>query len=297
MAETEHETARRDLRREVAGTIGLLADEEDFAAMRRYRTFTFGDHQAYLRQAEGLLRTLASQGRHTAVALFDPEEYAEFCAESGLEPDTPDSRTRFTAELASTGTTVPYEGQPLAELLPDLIDEAVRQATWEYATTLLARIGDCAICGEDIGRAAFRRASHLVTRAIETPGPGPRHLVCSVPSGPETLLAALHVGCDSEGNPQVDETETLEFTTVLAVAIATHSSAGLVMRTSADGTPDHVQGWRLHGERLLPLTAAEVFDAYCTHAVSGELIAPEPGIEYRPAPVLDDSEPEDGHQH
>ncbi|TGA88434.1 hypothetical protein [Streptomyces sp. MZ04] len=297
MGRTQHSTMRRALRREVAGTIGLLADEEDFAAMRRYRTFTFDDHTTYLRQAEGVLRSLASDGRHTTIALFDPEEYEEYCADTGLEPDAPASRTRFTAELASTGPTVPYDGQPLSDLLPDLVDEAVRQATWEYATMLLAGLGACAVCGEDIGRAAFDRASDLVVRLLDTAGPATRHLVCSLPAAQETLLATLHVEQDAEGTTRLDETEALEFTTVLAVGIATHGAAGLVMRTTADGMPDRVQGWRLHGEHLLPLTAAEVFDAYCTDAISGDLVAPESGVDYCAAPPIGDDEPEGGHRH
>ena len=109
MAHTQHQTMRRVLRREIAGTIGLLTDEQDFTAMRRrYRTFAFDDHATYLQQVETLLRTLASQGGHTTVALFDPEEYAAFCAEHDLNPDTTSSRTRFTAELAATGATVSY---------------------------------------------------------------------------------------------------------------------------------------------------------------------------------------------
>ncbi|MFE0134797.1 hypothetical protein ACFWY6_24995 [Streptomyces sp. NPDC059037] len=297
MGRTQHSTMRRALRREVAGTIGLLADEEDFAAMRRYRTFTFDDHTTYLSQAEGLLRSLASDGRHTTIALFDPEEYEEYCADSGLEPDAPASRTRFTAELASTGPTVPYDGQPLSELLPDLVDEAVRQATWEYATMLLAGLGACAVCGEDIGRAAFDRASDLLVRLLDTTGPGTRHLVCSLPAAQETLLAALHVEQDTEAITRFDETEALELTTVLAVGIATHGVAGLVMRTTADGRPDRVQGWRLHGERLLPLTAAEVFDAYCTDAISGDLVAPESGVDYCAASPIGDDATEGGHRH
>ncbi|WP_371530379.1 hypothetical protein OG302_34740 [Streptomyces sp. NBC_01283] len=297
MARTQHTTMRRALRREVAGTIGLLADEDDFAAMRRYRTFTFDDHTAYLRQAEGLLRSLASDGGHTTIALFDPEEYAEYCAETGLDPDAPASRTRFTAELAATGPTVPYDGQPLADLLPDLIDEAVRRATWEYATLVLARLGACAVCGEDIGRAAFNRASDLLVQLLDSSETDTRHLVCSVPTTPETLLAALHTAKDNDGHTELDETEALEFTTVLAVGIATHSAAGVVMRSLMDGKRDRVQGWRLHGERLLPLTAAEVFDAYCTDAVSGDLVAPESGVDYCDAPIIGDARPEGGHRH
>jgi hypothetical protein len=290
-------TPRRVLRREIAGTIGLLTDEHDFRAMRRYRSFTFHDHTAYLRHVEAVLRTRALQGSHTTIALFDPEEYADYCAKSGLDPDHHTSRTRFIAELAATGPTVPYEGQPLADLLPTLVDEAVRQATWEYASTLLARLGTCASCGQDIGRAAFTRASHLLTRVLDTAPPGDRHLVCSVSAAPETLVSVLHADEDTDGTTHLDEAEALEFTSVLAVGLATHTPGGLVMRTTSPGHPDRIYGWRLRGHGLTPLTASEVFDAYCTDADSGDLISPEPGVDYCEPPDLGDDEPRPDHHH
>ncbi|MFF4822167.1 hypothetical protein [Streptomyces sp. NPDC001312] len=285
MAHTDHLTMRRVLRREIAGTIGLLTDEQDFRAMRRYRSFTFDDHTTYLHQVEKLLQLVAAQGGHTTVALFDPEEYAEYCAASGLDPDIPSSRARFTAELASTGPTLPYDGRPLAELVPDLVDEAVRQATWEYASTLLARLGPCASCGENIGRAAFARAAGLVVRILDTAPPGNRHLVCSVTGTPETLVAVLHADDEGEAT-QLDEAEALEFTTVLALGIATDGPGGLVMRTTAPDTADRVYGWRLRADGLEPLTAGEVFDAYCTDIESGDLISPESGVDYGEPPDL-----------
>ncbi|MEU9188721.1 hypothetical protein AB0D14_30115 [Streptomyces sp. NPDC048484] len=298
MAHTQHQTMRRVLRREIAGTIGLLTDEQDFTAMRRrYRTFAFDNHASYLQQMENLLRTLASQGGHTTVALFDPEEYAEFCAENGVNPDCASSRTRFTAELAATGATVPYEGQALNALVPHLIDEAVRQATWEYATTLLSRLGNCASCGEDIGRAAFLRASDLLVRIIETSGDGERHLVCSVSTEPETLVAVLRTEGDQHGTPHLDEAEALEFTTVLALGIATRSAGGLVMRTSTGHATDRVYGWRLRGGGLEPLTAAEVFDAYCTDVESGDLVSPESGVDYCAPPDLGGDGHTTAHRH
>jgi hypothetical protein len=297
MVHTDHQTMRRVLRREIAGTIGLLTDEHDFRAMRRYRSFTFDDHKIYLQQMEALLRTRASQGSHTTIALFDPEEYAEFCAETGLDPDIPSSRTRFTAELATTGPTVPYEGQSLTDLVPALVDEAVRQATWEYASTLLARLGACAGCGEDIGRAAFTRASNLLVRILDTAQPGDRHLVCSVTGTPEPLVAVLHADEDAQGATHLDEAEALEFTTVLALGIATKSPGGLVMRTSAPGTSDRIYGWRLRGDGLEPLTAGEVFDAYCTDIESGDLISPESGVDYCVPPDLGSEEAPPGHHH
>ncbi|GGM13581.1 hypothetical protein GCM10010129_67050 [Streptomyces fumigatiscleroticus] len=296
MAHTGHQTMRRVLRREIAGTIGLLTDEDDFRAMRRYRSFTFDDHTTYLRQVEALLRTRSAQGNHTTVALFDPADYAEFCAGTGLDPDIPSSRTRFTAELAATGPTVPYEGQPLADLLPALVDEAVRQATWEYAANRLARLGTCTLCGEDLGRAAFARASALLVRILDTAPPGDRHLVCSVSGTPETLTCVLYADQDTDGTTPLDEAETLEFTTVLALGLAAHSPGGLVMRTTAPGTPDRVYGWRLRGHGLQPLTAGEVFDAYCTDIESGDLVSPESNVDYSTPPDLGE-EPLPGHHH
>lgn len=163
-------TLRRTLRREVAGTVGVLTDAYDFDAMRGYRTFPFEDHREYLRQVDGLLKTLASRQLHTTVALFDPEDFAEYCSEHGLDPDTPTSRSSYTAAITTRGSTVPYTGQPLDSLLPELIDKAVRQSTWEYATLLLADLGACADCGQDVGRSAFDRASRLLMRLLEGAG-------------------------------------------------------------------------------------------------------------------------------
>lgn len=284
---------RRTLRREAPSTIGLLADEQDFAAMRRYRTFTFDDHTVYLQQVEGLLKTLAAQGVHTTLALFDPEEYAEFCAESGIAADAAASRSRFTAEIAATGATVAYTGQPIDTLIPLLVSRAVRQAAWEYATMLLADLGECADCGQDIGRAAFDRASHLLMRTLETAGPGTHHLVCSTPTENEQLLAVLHTERGTTGPALLDSGEGAEFVTVLAVGIALERHGGLVLRASNPGTPDRVHGWRLTRGSLVPLTAGEVFSAYCTDADTGDPVSPESGVEYCAGFDIGADEPEE----
>ncbi|MEU5537640.1 hypothetical protein [Streptomyces sp. NPDC020362] len=297
MAHTDHHTMRRALRREIAGTIGLLTDEHDFRTMRRYRSFAFDDHTTYLQQVEALLKSRAAEGGHTTLALFDPEDYAAYCADTGLDPEAPASRTRFTAELAAVGPTVPYDGRPLATLLPVLVDEAVRQATWEYATTLLTRLGPCPTCGEDIGRAAFTRASDLVVRILDTAPPGHRHLVCSVSGPPETLVSVLHADDGTEGALELDEAEALEFTSVLALGLATNSPGGLVMRVSAPDAADRVHGWRIRGGRLEALTASEVFDAYCTDAESGDIISPESGVDYCVPPDLGEDGTAPGHRH
>ncbi|MFD9339009.1 hypothetical protein ACFWBF_32155 [Streptomyces sp. NPDC060028] len=284
---------RRKLRREIPGTIGLLADAGDFAAMCDYRSFGFDDHRDYLRHIDDLLRSLAAQGIHTTVALFDPEEYAEYCAEHGLDADTAEARTRYTAELACTGTGLPYTGRPIEELVPLLVDEAVRQATWEYATTLLADVGNCADCGEDIGRASFERAADALERLVAGAGPGHHHVVCSIPSEAEQLLAVLHAEAapDPDSPPRIEGREGLDFVTVLAAGLALGGPGGLVLRSTTEGDRDRVHGWRLDRGRLVPLSAAAVFNAYCTDADTGEPVAPEPGVEYCPGYEVDDPGP------
>ncbi|MGW0366880.1 hypothetical protein [Streptomyces sp. NPDC002990] len=289
---------RRRLRREAPSIFGLLADPGDFAAMRRYDSFAFEDHGEYLRQVDGLLRSLTAQGIHTAVALFDADEYADYCAEEGLDPDTAETRTRFTAELAGAGPLLPYAGQPIEELAPLLVDAAVRLATWEYATTLLAGIGRCADCGEDIGHASFERAADALKRLLAGAGPGHHHLVCSVPTEGQQLLAVLHAtvpaaeAADEPGGPpRTDGRDGLDFVTVLAAGLALGGPGGLVLRSTTDGDRDRVHGWRLDRGRLTALSAAAVFNAYCTDADTGEPVAPEPGVEYCPGYEVDEPGP------
>lgn len=283
MAHTDRtkQTTRRRLRREVPSTIGLLADERDFTAMRRYRTFTFDDHAAYLRQIDALLKSLASQGVPTTVALFDPEEFAEYCEDTGLDPDAAASRGRFTARIPGSGAAVAYTGQPIDHLVPQLISTAIRKATWEYATTRLADLGECADCGQDIGHAAFDHASRILLRLIEEAGPGTHHLVCSIPAADEQLLAVLHTDRPHGEPAQLGSSEGAEFVSVLAVGIALESPGGVVLRTTTPDAPDRLHGWRLRRGTLVPLTEAEVFSAYCTDADTGEPLSPESGVEYR----------------
>ncbi|MGW5636310.1 hypothetical protein [Streptomyces sp. NPDC003832] len=287
---------RRVLRREIPGTIGLLTDEHDFRAMRHYRSFPFDDYATYLAEVEDLLQARAAQGMHTMLALFDPEEYADFCADTGLDPDSPSSRTLFTAETALTGATIAYDGEPLAELVPVLVNEAVCKATWEHACALLARLGACAACGKDAGQEALARARDFLARILDTADPGHRHLVCSVSATPETLVSVLHADTDADGATHLDDTEALEFTTLLAAGLAAPPGA-LVMRTRSPGTPDRVYGWRLRAGDLEPLTASEVFDAYCTDNDSGDPIPPEPDVDYCTPPDLGPDAPTPQHHH
>ncbi|MEU5209039.1 hypothetical protein [Streptomyces sp. NPDC020742] len=280
---TARTSAQHRLRREVPCTAAVLADERDFRAMRRYRTFAFDDHRGYLRQMETLLRTLTAQGVLTTLSLFDPAAYETYCADLALDPDRPESRTRYTAEAARTGATVTYEGEPLSRLIPLLVEEAGRQAAWRHASALLAGAGRCEECGADLAHAAFARATHALQQLLTALGDGTQHLVCSLGVGAPPLVAALHPTTRSDTPAPAAESESLIFCTVLAAGLAMGTPGGIVSRTTTDDSRrDTVRGWALWDSWLRPLTASEVFAAYCTDADTGEPIPPEHGVVHAP---------------
>ncbi|WP_052848903.1 hypothetical protein [Streptomyces avicenniae] len=274
---------------ESAGTVAVVADEVAFRRMRRYPTFAHTDHAGYLRRTEALLRSLARRHGHTSVALFDPADYDEYCGQEGIDRDSPASRARYTAEIAARGATVPYDGQPLARLVPLLLTAHRRQETWGRAGDLLAASGPCADCGAPLARCAFQRAATLLTGVLERTGPGGHHLVASLLTGAGPFTAALRAEVGSDGGVRLADADALVLCTVLAAGLATDDPGGLVLRsTPADGggAPEQVCGWSLRGGRLHALTEGEVFAAYCTDALTGDPVPPEPDVVYRAAPGI-----------
>ncbi|MBV6702031.1 hypothetical protein KV557_33845 [Kitasatospora aureofaciens] len=97
----------------------------------------------------------------------------------------------------------------------------------------------------------------------------------------------------------VDETGCLEIelpnvAAALRFMLDQGHTAGVLLRTFTDRTAyttetgypipvKELRGWALRGGRLLPLTAAEVVDAHCTEAETGEPLPPERGVTYRDA--------------
>ena len=104
MTDTQNRAARRVLRREMAGTIGLLTDEHDFTAMRRYRTFAFDDHTAYLQQGDKGSAIFAPGDDTTTLRQLRSTRYAP----------TPQVVTQFADEAAD-----PAQYPPVALRLKD----------------------------------------------------------------------------------------------------------------------------------------------------------------------------------
>ncbi|GAB2631725.1 hypothetical protein GCM10027168_73750 [Streptomyces capparidis] len=263
-------------RRDVPCTVAVLVGHEDFAAMRHYTSFPFTDYGGYLRHVEEQLRALRSRGLHVLVAVFDPAEYATWCERRGLDPDAAVTRARYAADVAGPGAAVPYTGQPLADLVHAVVRQAERRATRALATRALRR-------EEETGSAVHARLTRELAALLERAGPGEHHLVGSANVHGAPLLAVVDAG-----GPTAGEDAAL-FCAVLAAGHATGGGGGAVLRTrGGPGGRDTVRGWALRDGRLHPLTAAEVFDAYCTDHRTGEPIAPEPDVDYEAGFTLDD---------
>lgn len=273
---------RRALRREAPTVVGLLLDDHDFTAMTGYPSFPFHDYGLYLHHLDGLLRSLHAQGTSVTVTLFDPDRYADHCADTRRPPDTSASRIHYTAAVSTTGAAVPYTRQPLALLRTQLAHEADRRATWDRAGDMLTAAGQCPDCDEPLAHCAFDLASHTLLRIVEAAGPGAHHFVCSLPAPDgSSLLATAHITADPDGELHLSDTEALVLCTVMAAARVAARPGGLVLRTTDSEGTDTVYGWSLHPDGPRPLTEAEVFNAYCTDLDTGEPVPPEPGVRYR----------------
>lgn len=291
---------RSALRRELPTVLGLLVDEADFTAMRRYDTFPFADHRAYLRQLGTLLRTLAGQGVPTHVVRFRPEDFVRHCRDHELPADSAHSRAHYTVRTAaSAGACVTYTGQP-AEQLPRMLSrpgaEQAPPAGGGPAPaeprpapagpvpprTSPAEAGPADVLRRPSARPGTHWASRAVAALLDAAGPGRHHLVCSVsaPGEPRPRTAVLTAERGSPGPLRAEPAELATLTAVLADGLHGRHPGGVVLRTRL-GTSEAVRGWQLSAGWLRPLTEAQVFAAYCTDTATGEPLPPEPGVDYR----------------
>ncbi|GAA3015415.1 hypothetical protein GCM10010447_51400 [Streptomyces fulvorobeus] len=127
------------------------------------------------------------------------------------------------------------------------------------------------------------RAFDIFDRLIQKAGTGKHRLTLTVAGINGTAIAEftyLLTGDVMAGSLN----RASRFCELLAVAVSGKHHSGLVLRTQDE--TERVCGWRFQEGDPLPLNRAEVFDAYCHNPLTGEVVAPEPGIEHADAPVI-----------
>ena len=243
------QSARRRLRREVPSTAAVLADEQDFRAMRRYRTFTFDDHRSYLRQMEDLLQHPRLPGRaHHRRPLRPGRLRGVLRRHSPSTPTAPTAAAATPPNSPAPAPTLTYQGQPLDRAAP-----AARRRSRPpgHLGVRLRRPRPRRrlrrSCGEDIGHAAFDRATHALQQLLEAARQPAPTTSSAAPSRPEIRPAggpARHRARRTPATGSPNRT-ALVFCTVLAAGLALRSPGGLVFRTTPghDTTGDRVHGW------------------------------------------------------
>ncbi|WP_017571644.1 hypothetical protein [Nocardiopsis halotolerans] len=133
-------------------------------------------------------------------------------------------------------------------------------------------------------------AAHALLSALLTDLPGSRHLLTlHTRHTMSTALLLQGKGFVVEHPPVVER---------LCVVVASGAAAGVVLRSFTDQVSHTlpngvdvpvklVRGWSVADRALTPLDEAQMFDAHCTDAASGEPAPPERGVVYTDAPAVD----------
>ncbi|MET7641242.1 hypothetical protein [Streptomyces sp. NPDC005438] len=256
---TRHRRGRSGTPAPLRGTPCTVAVALDPASLAALQGTSPSDQPArryarYLHHLRRQLDHLRRQGLHLHLAPFDLHYHRHHCRGHRLPPHHPDSHLRSTLARATEGATAPYTGT-----LPTALAR-LRRGTPDTAK-----------------HAATALAGELLATALWAAGPGPHHLVCWVESPEGDRAEALTV--EDDAPPPDDDQEVRALCEALAQVLLRRGPGALMLRSGPDGR-ERVRGWV--GERggLRPLTAAEIFAAYCTDPDTGEPLPPEHGVRY-----------------
>ncbi len=132
------------------------------------------------------------------------------------------------------------------------------------------------------GPQAFDTGALAFEALLGALGLGHHHLLISAHTAlGSSATASVVVEGAPGGLVRAEREGSLMFCYTLAQASAAFGCAVVFARTVApDGDGSVVQGWRLTDGWPRAMSAAEVFDAYCTDLATGEPLPPEPETEY-----------------
>ncbi|MFI6056319.1 hypothetical protein ACIBCO_40455 [Streptomyces violascens] len=134
-----------------------------------------------------------------------------------------------------------------------------------------------------VGTLALGRAVTALSRLLAVLGPG-EHIITGSRGFTDIASARIEVVPFGGGmllSHRAAETMGLAALVGRAFTAPTGAGGGLVVRTEASQhSRERVRGWRMQDGWLVPLTAGEVFSAYCTDALTGEPLSPESDVEY-----------------
>ncbi|MFJ4879889.1 hypothetical protein ACIP93_32445 [Streptomyces sp. NPDC088745] len=129
----------------------------------------------------------------------------------------------------------------------------------------------------------IERAAALLMGFLDAAGDGCHVLIIAASANGDGLSITVPFHNDGD-TTDLDPDDALEAMEILTLAAMV--GGGAVLRTNLADHTTEARGWKLVEFYAKPLSAAQIFNAYCTDAATGELIPPEWGVEYVAAPRL-----------
>ncbi|MFV2198544.1 hypothetical protein [Nocardiopsis sp. LOL_012] len=132
--------------------------------------------------------------------------------------------------------------------------------------------------------------AHALLSALVNDLPGSRHILTVHTRYAMSTAVEAHKDRIDVEHPRVVERlcDALTEGTLAAVVLRSFTDeVSRVLDNGAEVPVKLVRGWSAAEHRLEPLSEAEMFDAHCTDAASGEPIPPERGVVYTDAPEVD----------
>ncbi|MER5636906.1 hypothetical protein ABT095_08120 [Kitasatospora sp. NPDC002227] len=242
---------RERLRQPVA--LAVAASAADFAGLGRHGLFGGADFAGYLAQTDAQLRVLHGTGVDVHLRLLEPADFEDFCAEHQLDPGDPVARVAYAADPELAGEPFRYGGQPLAALLPELVDDhRARVRISLGCASLLESLG-----WEDepqerlAGVLGYVSEVYLALAAGAGEGCHALSLRSVGLMDGETLTASAEL-CVAGGAAVSVGREAEAFCVTLAAAVAACGAGELLLRTRA-----RAHGWALVDGYLRPMTVLE----------------------------------------
>ncbi|MEY9948219.1 hypothetical protein ABH937_005322 [Kitasatospora sp. GAS1066B] len=232
--------------------VAVVADPVDYRALRGLGLFAGGEFGRYLRRAECRLRAMTAEGVEVHLRVLEPTDYADFCAVRGLAPGEASARVAYAGDPELAGEPFVYRGEPLAELLPELVEDHLARVRISLARERLRQA-----LGGAAGPVAriLERAGVLLRALAAGLGEG-CHRLSLVPGEGETAVLAA---CVERGRWAAGPRLVAAFQTALAAGLAARGGGELLARSERPpARGPTVRGWALDAGRLLPLDAGGV---------------------------------------
>ncbi|MGW2371167.1 hypothetical protein [Kitasatospora sp. NPDC001683] len=270
--------------------LALAVEAADFAGLAKYGLFGALGHQEYLLRAEEQLTGLHEQGLEVHLRVLEAGDFQDYCSALGLDPRAPAARVAYAGDPELAGEPFVYAGEPLADLLPVLLDDHRARVRMSVAcVALLGAVGDDP-AGQRRMAAVMSYVTSVYLALAEGAGDGCHLLTlrCHGPEDGEELTSAVDV-CLEAGRLHPAGRDAEAFCVTLAAGVASGGEGALLLHgdpsTSSPGGASpgpRVRGWALAGGRLRPMTAHEVFDELADDAARGlpfpPGVVPQPGF-------------------